>query len=150
MLPVWESESLFAHDRLAKVGGEVCLTVMRIDLVVDIVGDPLSVAVSVMLNVIPSCVESGLKVKVPLAGFPVTVGKLIPWASPAAVRVIIFIGKSLSVALTENEVDVLTVAVTDEGAEMIGGTLTSLTMIKTDWLVESAGDPLSVAVNDTV
>ena len=126
------------------------MTVMRTDLAADIIGEPVSVAVKVMLNVIPSCVESGLKVKVPLAGSPVTVGKLIPVASPAAVRVIIFIGKSLSVALTEKEVVVLTTAVTDEGAAMTGGTLTSLTVMKTGRLVESAGDPLSVAVNDTV
>ena len=150
MLPAWESESLFVHDRLAKVGGEACLTVMRIDLVVDIVGEPLSVAVKVMLNVVPIWVESGSKVKVPLAGFPVTVGKLIPGASPPVVRMIIFVGKSLSVALTENEVVVLTVAVADEGAEMTGGTLASLTVMRTGWLVESAGDPLSVAVNDIV
>jgi len=126
------------------------LTVTRIDLVVDIVGEPLSVAVNVMLNVVPIWVESGLKVNVPVAGFPVTVGKLIPGASPAAMRVIIFIGKSMSVELTEKEVVVLTIAVTDEGAEMTGGTLTSLTVMKTGRLVESAGDPLSVAVNDTV
>jgi hypothetical protein len=123
---------------------------MRTDLAADIIGEPVSVAVKVMLNVIPSWVESGLKVKVPLAGFPVTVGKLIPGASPAVERVIIFIGKSLSVALTENEVVVLTVAVADEGAEMTGATLTSLTVMKTGWLVESAGDPLSVAVKDIV
>ena len=150
MLPVWERESLFVHDRLAKVGEEACLTVIRIDLVVDRAGEPLSVAVKVMLNVVPSWVESGLKVKVPLAGFPVTGGKLIPGTSPAEVRVIMFIGRSLSVALTENVVVVLMVAATDEGAEITGGTLTSLTVIETDRLVESAGDPLSVAVNDTV
>jgi hypothetical protein len=114
------------------------------------VGEPLSVAVNVMLNVVPIWVESGLKVKVPLAGFPVTVGKLIPGASPAVERVIILIGKSLSVALTENEVVVLTAAVADEGAEMTGATLASLTVMKTGWLVESVGDPLSVAVNDIV
>src|SRR6266852_8989807 len=105
---------------------------MRTDLLVDIVGESLSVAVKVTLNVIPSWVVSALKVKVPLAGFPVIVGKLIPGPSPAAVRIIMFAGRSLSVALTVNVVVVLRVAVTDEGAEMSGATLTSLTIMAID------------------
>ena len=122
-------------------------TVIVTLLLVEAMGEPLSVAANVTANVIPCWFWLGVKEKVPEAGFPVTVGKLMPETRPVALRVTTLAGRSLSVALTEKVVVEFTVAVAVDGLEMVGATLTSETVMLT--LAELSAPRLSVAVNVT-
>jgi len=119
-------------------------------LVVARTGVPLSVAVKVMMKVEPFWLGVGEKEKVPETGFPVAVVKLIPVTRPVAFKTIVLAGRSLSVALTWKISVELTVAVMLVGEDMMGGVLTSLTMMVTDFVSERGGVPLSVAVKRRV
>ncbi len=114
-------------------------------LVADPVGEPLSVAVKVTLKVNPDWLCEGVKENVPVAGFPVTVGKLMPETRPVPVRVTVLAGRSTSLALTAKVVVDPKGALTIVGAETVGDTLTSLTVMVT--LAVFIAPKLSWAVN---
>lgn len=94
---------------------------------VDRGGEPLSVALKVRVKVIPAWDALGAKEKVPVAGLPADVEKLIPETRPDALNVIVFRGMSVSVALTLKVRVESTGIVFGPGTVRVGGVLTSLT-----------------------
>ena len=129
-------------------GAAAVATVIVVVLRLEAAGEPLSVAVKVTVKVIPDWLWDGVKEKVPEAGFPVTVGNVMPETSPVAERLRVLAGTSLSVPVTTKVAAEPTGAATVDGAETTGEVLTSFTMIFT--LPVLFAPKLSCAVNVTV